>query len=255
MSVGRFLQALVLTLLFATYAAALGARACTSGRASELTQTPDEPSKLERFFLKYAPPPAPEARRQPDAPRPGGSSAEPAAVSLRVPVPPLSLPARPSLIDKAYADAYAVLSRENTCSNFFGGPRLATVVLNALRPRLETALEASGVGILMTGSLITATDGGTGLPYRLFKKAQVNLAGPFFRSASSQSQTFFRSIGRYPANTRKARVLMLLHELGHLVPGPDGGWLLPDDAGDRVQVHANTETVMQRCGQQLDTLD
>jgi hypothetical protein len=226
MSVGRFLQALVLTLIFATYAAALGARACLNCRASELRQTPDDPARMERFFLK-ATPPAPEAKEQPEAPRPGGNSAEPARVSLMVPAPPLSLPARPSLIDKAYADAYTILSENNACSNFFGGSRLATVVLNALRPRLETALVPSNVGIIMSGSVISATDAGTGLAYRLFGKAQVNLTGPFFRSANNQSQTFFRSIGRYSANTRKARVLMLLHELGHLVPGANGGWLLP----------------------------
>jgi hypothetical protein len=256
MSVGRFLQALVLTLLFATHAAALGARACLSGRAPELRQTPDDPSRMERFFLKAAAtPPAPEAKEQPAVSRPGNSYAQPTVVSLKVPAPPLSLPPRPSLIDKAYADAYTILSENNACSNFFGGPRLATVVLNALRLRLETALVQSNVGIIMSGQIISATDAGTGLAYRLFKKAQVNLTGPFFRSANSQSQAFFRSIGRYPANTRKARVLMLLHELGHLVPGADGRWLLPDDADDHVQVHINTDTVMARCAEQLESLN
>ncbi len=255
MSVGRFLQALVLTLIFATYAAALGTRACLNCRASELKQTPDDPSRMDRFFLKSATPPAPEAKEQPAPSRPSDSYAEPVMVSLKVPAPPLSLPARPSPIDKAYADAYTILSENNACSNFFGGPRLATVVLNALRPRLETALVPSNVGIVMSGSVISATDAGTGLAYRLFKKAQVNLTGPFFRSANNQSQTFFRNIGRYPANTRKARVLMLLHELGHLVPGANGGWLLPDDADNHVQVYVNTDTVMARCGEQLESLD
>lgn len=244
MSVGRFLQALVLTLLFATYAAC--ARHCLA-QSVELSQTPDEPFKLERLISKAAPPP--------EASRPGDNSAEPATVSLKLPVEPLSLPARPSLLDKAYLDAYAVLSEDNTCSRFFGGPRLATVVLNALRPRLETALVANNVGIVMSGQIISATDAGTGLAYRLFKKAQVNLTGPFFRSANNQSQTFFRNIGRYPANTRKARVLMLLHELGHLVPGANGRWLLPDDADNHVQVYVNTDIVMQRCGAQLDALE
>ncbi|HWT00891.1 MAG TPA: hypothetical protein VN256_11650 [Pyrinomonadaceae bacterium] len=255
MSVGRFLQALVLTLLFATQAAALGARSCLSCRAPESRQTPNEPSRMERFFLKSVSPPAPEAKEQPAASRPGDAPAESITVSLKVPAPPLSLPARPSLIDKAYADAYAILGVENTCSKFFGGPRLATVVLNALRPRLETALVSNNVGIVMSGPVISATDAGTGLPYRLFKKAQVNLTGPFFRSVSNQSQTFFRSIGRYPANTRKARALMLLHELGHLVPAGGGRWLLPDDADNHVQVYVNTETVMNKCGEQLDSLD
>ena len=257
MSVGRFLQALVLTLLFATYAAALSARACLDCRAPELRQTPDDPSRMERFFLQPAATTTTvaEAKEQPAASRPGVVSAERTVVSLKVPAPPMSLPARPSLIDTAYADAYTVLSQNNACSEFFGGPRLATVVLNALRLRLETGLVSSNVGIIMSGPIISATDAGTGLAYRLFKKAQVNLTGPFFRSTNSQAQTFFRSIGRYPANTRKARVLMLLHELGHLVPGANGRWLLPDDADDHAQVYANTETVMARCGEQLESLD
>jgi hypothetical protein len=257
MSVGRFLQALVLTLLFTTYAAASGARACLHGRAPELRQTPDDPSRMERFFLKPATTTtAPEAKERPAVKLRDASYAEPTVVSLRVPAPPLSLPARPTLVDKAYADAYTILSGNNSCSDFFGGPRLATVVLNALRLRLETALmQSSAVGIIMSGQIISATDAGTGLAYRLFKKAQVNLTGPFFRSANNQSQIFFRSIGRYPANTRKARVLMLLHELGHLVPGANGGWLLPDDAGDHVQVYVNTDTVMARCGEQLESLE
>jgi hypothetical protein len=257
MSVGRFLQALVLTLLFTTYAAALSARACLHGRAPELRQTPDDPSRMERFFLRpaAATTTAPEAKERSAVKLRDASYAEPSVVSLRVPAPPLSVPARPSLVDKAYADAYTVLSENNSCSDFFGGPRLATVVLNALRLRLETALVPSNVGIVMSGQIISATYAGTGLPYRLFKKAQVNLTGPFFRSANNQSQTFFRSIGRYPANTRKARVLMLLHELGHLVPGARGRWLLPDDADDHVQVYVNTDTVMSRCGEQLESLE
>jgi hypothetical protein len=255
MSVGRFLQALVLTLLFATYAAAFSARASLNGRAPELRQTPDDPSRMEIFFLQPATPPAPKANEQPEASRPGKSYARPTAVSLRVPAPPLSLPARLSLIDRAYADAYTILSENNTCSSFFGGPRFATVVLNALRPRLEMTVVANDVGIVMSGPIISSMDAGTGLPYRLFKRAQVNLTGPFFRSASRVSQTFFRRIGRYPANTRKARVLMLLHELGHLVPGANGRWLLPNDADDHVQVYVNTDTVMAQCTEQLEALD
>lgn len=248
MSVGRFLPALVLTLLFATYAVC--ARTCLA-QTVELSQTPDEPSNMDRFFLKYTT----LASSRAETAQPGNNSAKPATISLKLPVPILNLPARPSLIDKAYLDAYTILSENNSCSNFFGGPRLATVVLNALRPRLETALVTNNVGIIMSGPLISATDAGTGLAYRLFKKAQVNLIGPFFRSTNNQSQTFFRSIGRYPANTRKARVLMLLHEMGHLVPSANGGWLLPDDADNHIQVSINTDLVMQRCGAQIEALD
>lgn len=234
MCAGRFSRAFVLTLLLATHGAALAQHAGLSRTA---------------FSLETA-----RAEGNAAGPAAGGATPTPAA-SLRVPAPPLSLPARPSLIDKAYADAYAILSENNSCSSFYGGPRLATVVLNAVRPRLQTTVATSNVGIVMFGPIIWATDAGTGLSYRLFKKTEVNLAGPFFRSTSSLTQTFFRSIGRYPANTRKARVLMLLHELGHLTPGEAGGWLLPDDGNDSAQVAANTDKVLAQCGAQIDALE
>ena len=83
----------------------------------------------------------------------------------------------------------------------------------------------------------------------------MNLTGPFFRSTSNLNQAFFRSIGRYAANTRKARTLMLLHELGHLVSAGGGRWLLPDDGDDPVRVAANTDTVMGMCAAQIDSLE
>ena len=247
MSAGRFSRALVLTLLFATHAAALDERAGLSLR-------PGEPATAEKFILNptAAATPAPAESVEAEA---GEAAKDSAAVRLVAPAPPVSLPERPSLIDKAYLDAYAILSENNSCSGFFGGPRLATVVLNALHPRLQTAVLRNNVAIIMQGQPIYGMDARTGLRYRLFKKAQVNTTGPFFRSASDSNQTFFRSIGRYPANTRKARALMLLHEVGHLVPSGGGSWLLPDDGNDPLRVAANTDAVMDTCGTQLDSLE
>ena len=258
MSVGTFSRALFLTLLLTTYAAALDERVSWSGASSSPSlrgPAPSEPYRVEKFILNSAAAATTPAETIEVGDSAGG--AEPAAaVSLILPSPPLELPARPSLIDRAYADAYAILSENNSCSGFFGGPRLATVVLNGLRPRLKTTVLSSNVGIVMYGPIINGTDARTGLRYRLFKTAQVNLRGPFFHSASNLTQTFFRSIGGYAANTRKARVLMLLHELGHLAPaGGGGGWLLPDDGGDPVRVSANTDTVMGMCAAQIDSLE
>ncbi len=257
MSVGTFSRALALTLLLSTYAAALDERVSWSGASSFPSlhgSAPVEPYSVEKFILTSVatPTPTPAEVMEIEA----KEAAEPAAtVSLILPAPPLDLPARPSLIDKAYLDAYAILSENNSCSGFFGGPRLATVILNGLRPRLETAVLLYNVGIVMHGPVISGTDARTGLRYRLFKKVEVNLTGPFFRSASNLNQTFFRSIGRYAANTRKARALMLLHELGHLSPAGGGRWLLPDDGDDPVRVAANTDTVMSMCSSQLDSLE
>ena len=248
MSAGRFSRALVLTLLFSTYAAA--------GSPSLRGPAPTEESgrAQAKFILNSVATatPAPAEVLEAEA----KAAAEPtASASLVAPAPPLDLPERPSLLDKAYLDAYAIVSENNSCSGFFGGPRMATVALNALRPRLQTAVLLNNVGIAMHGQIINGTDAKTGLRYRLFQKSQVNLSGPFFRSASNLTQGFYRSIGRYPANTRRARALMLLHELGHLVPSGGGRWLLPDDGNDPVRVAANTDTVMDTCGEQIDSLE
>jgi hypothetical protein len=80
------------------------------------------------------------------------------------------------------------------------------------------------------------------------------LRGPFYQSVNYRSQDFFNKIGHYPANTREARVAMLLHELGHLLRGADGRWLLQDDAGDRLQIAANTATIMRQCSEQIKML-
>lgn len=159
-----------------------------------------------------------------------------------------------SLIDKAYLDAYTILKETNSCSRFFGGPRIATSALNSLRARLKTALVENHVGISMFGPFTLVTDFQTGVSYRLFQNALVNLRGPFYRSANYQSRNFFKRIGYYPANTREARVTMLLHELGHLLPGSDGRWLLPDDGNNPVQIAANTATIMDKCSEQINSL-
>lgn len=191
-----------------------------------------------------------------DAARSEDDSATNGRVNLSIPAPPLfNRFSRPlSLIDKAYLDAYFVLRENNDCSRFFGGPRVATGILNSLYPRLDTSVMENNIGINMFGRITFITDAQTGISYRLFQKALVNLRGPFYRSANYQSQGFFKRIGYYPANTREARVTMLLHELGHLLPGSNGRWLLPDDGGDHIQVAANTAIIMDKCSEQIKSL-
>jgi hypothetical protein len=159
-----------------------------------------------------------------------------------------------SLLDKAYLDAYAILKESNTCSRFFGGSHIATSALDSLRSRLKTSVVETHIGISMFGPFTLVTDSRTGLSYRLFQNALVNLRGPFYRSANDKSQSFFKRIGYYPANTREARVTMLLHELGHLLRGSDGRWLLPDDGDNHIQIAANTATIMDKCSEQIKAL-
>jgi hypothetical protein len=232
MSRSRFLQTFILTLMlpFQTDAAAPGVPLSWSRDAHA-------PSYLTNS-------------RQPIA---AATSDE---LDLSIPAQPvLSLSSRRlTLIDKAYLDVYIILRETNSCSRFFGGPRIATDVLNALYPRLKTALLDSHIGISMSGPVTSVTDAETGARYRLFKKVLVNLTGPFYRNASDRLQSFFHKVGNFPPNTREARATMLLHELGHLLPGADGRWLLPNDGNDQVQVDVNTSMIMEQCNEQIKAL-
>lgn len=275
MGLRRFSQTFILALLFSllTCAAASAGRAGLIGSAptdhypkitKELNKTKDEPLKIEKFIKQsveaitasQADEAASKVEEKPDVARPGEAASAPGKVNLNIAVRPLlNSSSRPrSLIERAYLDAYSILQESNSCSRFFGGPRIATGVLNSLQPRLQTAVIENHVGINMLGPVIFVTDYETGVNYRLFQKALVNLRGPFYKSANYQSQNFFHRIGYYPANTREARVTMLLHELGHLLPDSQGRWLLLDDGDNPLQVAANTNTIMQRCSEQIKSL-
>jgi hypothetical protein len=228
----------------------------------ELTKAPEQPARMNKFIsrTKELPPSS-----QPDAVETKAAEEKPRKVvrpgdnaNPGIPVQPLfnSSSRRLTLIDETYLDAHVILREGNTCSQFFGGPRIATSVLNFLRQRLKKqSLEDSHIAIIMVGPVTTGMDYQTGLKYRLFKEALVNQMGPFYQTVNQESKGFFHKIGHYQANTREARVTMLLHELGHLVAGSDGRWLLPDDEGKRSQVDANTNTIMDRCSEQIGLLN
>ena len=275
MGIVRFLQSFLIMLVLSllTFPAFAVERVSLSRHAyahhylaniKKLGKRRGESGKAEKFILKTVETTVPShstevdsnAEGKSEAVRPTDSSSINGKVNLSIPAQPVlsSASRRPTLIDKTYLDAYTILQESNSCSRFFGGPGVATIVLNSLHPRLETALIDNQIGIRMTGPVTVVRDFQTGISYRLFKKALVNLMGPFYRSVNSRSQGFFRKIGYYLANTREARVLMLLHELGHLLPNPDGSWLLPDDGDNHVQVAANTATIMDKCSEQIKSL-
>ena len=276
MSIGRFLQAFAFTLVFPFLSSAesLGEMVSLSQPVSahnylentkELGKTPGTPDKSEKFILKPTEMTAPsktdpadeKAKETAEAERPSDNAAMSGRVNLSIPAQPLFSHSSPrlTLIDKTYLDAYSILQGNNSCSYFFGGPRIATGVLNSLHPRLKaSSLVESHVGIRMLGPITSVKDFQTGASYRLFKEAVVNLAGPFYGVVDYRYQGFFRKVGDYSANTREARALMLLHELGHLLSGSNGRWLLPDDGNSRSQADANTTKIMEKCREQLDSL-
>jgi hypothetical protein len=104
---------------------------------------------------------------------------------------------------------------------------------------------------MMSGDYTIYHDGAAGGTYRLFDEASINSDGPFLLRVVRPHQPRLQ-VGRFAAETRQARALLLLHEMGHLVVTPGGnGWLLPDDGGDARQSERNTQTVESQCLKQL----
>jgi hypothetical protein len=103
----------------------------------------------------------------------------------------------------------------------------------------------------MSGDYTNVLNAETKLKYRLFANASLNLDGPFYKRKASSSSTTVSGVGSFAPNTREARVLMLLHELGHLMKGPNGDWLLPDDGKSFTDSLSNTRKIESICGEQI----
>lgn len=157
-------------------------------------------------------------------------------------------------ITKAYIDVYKILSDQNTCSDFYRGPRTATTVLNSFVTRVKSRALLREVSFEMAGSPRIIRDPATGMSYRLFEKAMVNINGSFYQRRIDPMRKFPSDVGSFAAGSRAARALILLHELGHLIQGDNGEWLIPDDGYDHMQSKANTLRVQQACRKELNAL-
>ena len=180
---------------------------------------------------------------------PGEVSPPPAARPAPVPTP---LDARGRAVaGRSYADVFRILSAENECSRFFGGPAKAVEAFNQFARRLSMrSLGNRLVAIRMSGVYSYHQNSATGASYRLFDEATLNLDGPLAPQASRASAPRM-VIGSFPAQSPQGRALILLHELGHLVQRPDGKWLLPNDGSDYALSQRNTKEVEAHCVEQL----
>ena len=156
-----------------------------------------------------------------------------------------------SVVQQAYLDVYSILSNENSCSDFFGGPR-SIQALNNLMQQLRSSCLEHRIAIRMRGSFTFYQDAATDLNYRLFDRVEINSAGPFFKSTTPRGPTI-PFVGVFPPNTREARATILLHELGHLIKRPDH-WLLVDDGNDAAKSEDNTDRVLKVCRNQIGSL-
>lgn len=157
-------------------------------------------------------------------------------------------------LDRAYLDAYALLGAEGQCGQFFIGSG-SRKVLEEFVTRLQIRFMGdSRIGIRMFGvySGFVVPEGG--IAYRLFEKMEINSVGAFFRAKTFPAEPLVPNMGSFRPNTREARVLILLHELAHLIKNKDGTWLIPDDGSSSQLSRINTLTVESKCGQQIRAL-
>jgi len=158
-------------------------------------------------------------------------------------------------LTSAYSDVFKILSSQNSCSSFYGGSRTATTVLNGFVTRVKSQPLAPEVSFQMAGQPRLIRDPATGVLYRLFDEAMVNINGSFYLRRADPMVRFPSDVGSFSPGSRAARVLILLHELGHLIQDENGDWLLPDDGFDGRQSKANILRIQQVCRKELDALN
>lgn len=168
---------------------------------------------------------------------------------------PLVFPQKDWDLTQAYFDVFKILSDQNTCSRFYGDPRVATTVLNSLVTLVESRPLVREISFQMMGRPRLIRDPATGVRYRLFDTAMVNVNGSFYQRRPDPMHKFPSDVGNFGPGTRRARALILLHELGHLIESDNGVWLIPDDGRNGPQSKANTLRIQQMCHAQLKTLN
>ena len=157
-------------------------------------------------------------------------------------------------LTQAYGDVFKILSAPNTCSSFYGGPLNATMVLNDFAPLVQSHRLLKELSFQMTGRPRIIHNTTTGRHYRLFDRATVNSDGSFYHRRLDSLRRFPADVGSFLPGTRQARALILLHELGHLIEGDDGAWLIPDDGHDGAVSNRNTLVIQHACRAQLEML-
>ncbi len=178
--------------------------------------------------------------------------APPPPVAPLTPAGPLDAGSLEIADESSYMDVYRILREENSCSRFFGGPVRSVHAFNNFARKLRLKyLDQRGVAIRMSGGFVVYNDQRTGARFRLFEESVINTSGPFFMNATVGPRPSRMMVGRFPVPGRGARALTLLHELGHLVRGERGEWLLPNDGGDQRLSERNTREVEGRCLEQL----
>lgn len=181
-----------------------------------------------------------EEKREPATPSP--FTPKPVALSSQNPL-------QFGLLDHAYLDVFTILNYDNPCSRFYGG-RLAITALNEFVRRLKPTYMDRRYAVRMSGPITTFQSHMTGFTFRQFDKAELNLGGAFFKGRSS-SERSTKIVSDFQPNTRETRIVVLLHELGHLVKDDENKWILSDDGGDAALSVQNSQRVLSVCRKEI----
>jgi hypothetical protein len=173
---------------------------------------------------------------------------------IEIPVEASPLISRDKTLGAAYLNTLSILSTTNGCSLFFGGPAASVEVFKQLVRKVRKDYFPTAIGIQMSGETVNISNVGSKTEYRLFDKVTINANGPFYQRQFSPSNIPLHSVGTFGPNTKEVRVLMLLHELGHVMKGKDGNWLLPDDGEDQSLSRLNSRKIEGACGEQIKAL-
>src|SRR5215510_4301970 len=104
--------------------------------------------------------------------------------------------------NQAYSDVYKILSNQNTCSRFYGGPGTATIVLNGFVRNVKSQPLTPEVAFRMAGRLRLIRE--PGASYRLFERALVNTNGSFYQRREDPMRKFPSDVGSFSAGSRPA---------------------------------------------------
>jgi hypothetical protein len=157
------------------------------------------------------------------------------------------------VFSSAYYDTVAILSADNRCSEFFGGPSTVDI-FNQIIAKMRKDYLPANIGIRMSGTTASVINTQTNRAYRLFEKVAVNGNGPFYRTKYPHSDQSLPGIGTYEPASRESRVLMLLHELGHTVKADDGEWYCRNDGKDEILSRRNSLLIEKVCGEEIANL-
>lgn len=184
----------------------------------------------------------------------GAKSAVEAGTRVPLASVPSPLISRDKVLGSAYYDTLSILSKSNRCSDFFGGSAASIEVFNELVGRITKDFLSVGVGMRMSGPTTNIHNAYTKKNHRTFAKVSLNANGPFYKKRSALSEPTVPHVGTFEPNTKEARVLILLHELGHVMKGANGDWLLPNDGRDAGLSQVNSRRIEDICGQEIRSL-